>query len=364
MPAKNKKIKILFLCTGNSCRSQMAEGWARAILGNIVEPYSAGIETHGLNPNAVKVMAEAGVDISKHYSKHIDELKDVDFDYVITVCGHANENCPFFPRKTKVIHVGFEDPPKLAKFAKTEEEALNCYRKVRDQIRDFILKIPHTILSEHLDITEDMRKEIQKRYFDLLAGKWEDNPDRIALAKIICDKILQNLNISLQTKVLEYGCGTALISFLLAERCAEIVVADSSNGMLEEVRKKLVNTGINNIRPMHLDLEKDKVPDEKFNLIISAMVLHHIENIELIFQRFNQILCEKGNIVIVDLVEETGTFHSSLEVPHRGFNPEKLIEKLEANGFKSSKSDIIYTIKRNNIEYPIFLVIASKNKER
>lgn len=128
--------KILFLCTGNSCRSQMAEGWARALKGDVLEAYSAGIETHGLNPNAVKVMAEAGVDISGHRSKHVNELKDVAFDLVVTVCGHANENCPYFPGK--VIHAGFDDPPKLAREAKTEEEALDHYRRVRDEIRAFV----------------------------------------------------------------------------------------------------------------------------------------------------------------------------------------------------------------------------------
>lgn len=138
---KEKKMKVLFLCTGNSCRSQMAEAWCRHLKGNLIDAYSAGIETHGLNPNAVKVMAEAGIDISGHCSKHVDELKDIDFDYVVTVCGHANENCPIFPGKTKTIHVGFDDPPKLAKLAKTEEEALNCYRRVRDEIRCFIEKM-------------------------------------------------------------------------------------------------------------------------------------------------------------------------------------------------------------------------------
>ncbi len=136
------KIKILFLCTGNSCRSQMAEGWCRQLKADSIDAYSAGIETHGLNPNAVKVMAEAGVDISGHRSKHVDELKDVNFDYVITVCGHADENCPLFPGKAKVLHVGFDDPPELARSAKTEKEALDHYRRVRDQIRDFVAKLP------------------------------------------------------------------------------------------------------------------------------------------------------------------------------------------------------------------------------
>ncbi len=119
-----EKVKILFLCTGNSCRSQMAEGWARALRSDFVEPYSAGIETHGLNPDAVRVMAEAGVDISGQRSKPVSELRDVPFDYVVTVCGHAHENCPVFPGRAKVIHVGFDDPPRLAANARTEEERL------------------------------------------------------------------------------------------------------------------------------------------------------------------------------------------------------------------------------------------------
>ena len=141
------KLKILFLCTGNSCRSQMAEGWARHLKGDVLEPYSAGIETHGLNPRAVQVMAEAGVDISGHRSKHLDELKNITFDYVITVCDNARESCPVFPGKTKTIHAGFDDPPRLAKSATTEEEALAPYRRVRDEIRAFIEKMPE-ILTE------------------------------------------------------------------------------------------------------------------------------------------------------------------------------------------------------------------------
>ncbi len=136
------KLKILFLCTGNSCRSQMAEGWCRHLKGDAIEPYSAGIEARGLNPDAVKVMAEDGVDISKHHSKHLDEVKGIDFDYVITVCDNAHESCPVFIGKTKVVHVGFDDPPRLAKQAKTEEEALNIYRRVRDEIKSFIEKLP------------------------------------------------------------------------------------------------------------------------------------------------------------------------------------------------------------------------------
>ena len=145
-PPSKDKLRILFLCTGNSCRSQMAEGFARALKSDQIEPYSAGIETHGLNPSAVKVMAEAGVDISNHQSKYVDALKDIEFDYVVTVCDHASENCPIFPRKAKVVHVGFDDPPKLAKNAASPEEALGHYRRVRDQIRHFVERLPQSLL--------------------------------------------------------------------------------------------------------------------------------------------------------------------------------------------------------------------------
>jgi arsenate reductase len=123
----------------------MAEGWARHLKGDVIEPYSAGIETHGLNPNAVKVMAEAGVDISGHRSKHLDEVRDIPFDYVVTVCDNAHESCPLFPGKTKVIHVGFDDPPRLAKGARDEQEALSHYRRVRDEIRRFVESVPGSL---------------------------------------------------------------------------------------------------------------------------------------------------------------------------------------------------------------------------
>jgi len=141
-----EKLKILFLCTGNSCRSQMAEGWPHALKSDVLEPYSAGIETHGLNPNAVKVMAEAGVDISNQKSENINDLLDIDFDVVITVCGHAHESCPVFPATARIVHVGFDDPPKLAKElaekGASEEEQLEAYRRVRDEIKAFVEQLP------------------------------------------------------------------------------------------------------------------------------------------------------------------------------------------------------------------------------
>jgi arsenate reductase len=140
-----EKLKILFLCTGNSCRSQMAEGWARALKGGVIEPYSAGLVAHGQNPKAIQVMAEAGVDIRGQASKTLASLGDQAFDVVITVCGDADEKCPVFPGRTRKIHRGFDDPPKLAKDAKTEQEALDAYRKVRDEIKAYIQALPEAI---------------------------------------------------------------------------------------------------------------------------------------------------------------------------------------------------------------------------
>ena len=140
-----RKIKVLFLCTGNSCRSQMAEGWVRHLRSDRIEPYSAGIEKHGMNSYAIKVMSEAGVDISQQASKTVAELGPVQFDYVVTVCGHANEHCPVFPGRTKVVHVGFDDPPKLAKDMPDGEAKLAVYRRVRDEIRRFVETLPEAL---------------------------------------------------------------------------------------------------------------------------------------------------------------------------------------------------------------------------
>jgi len=137
-------MKILYLCTGNSCRSQMAEGWTRKLRPEY-EVFSAGVAKHGMNEYALKVMAEAGVDISDQYSKTTDELPNMSFDYVVTLCGHAAENCPFFPGAAKRLHRGFDDPPLLAKKASGEEEVLEAYRSVRDQIKAFVEKLPESL---------------------------------------------------------------------------------------------------------------------------------------------------------------------------------------------------------------------------
>ncbi len=140
-----EKIKVLFLCTGNSCRSQMAEGWANYLKRDRIEAWSAGTEPQQLDPRAVTVMAEAGVDISGHRPKHVREVMDIEFDYVVTVCDRARESCPLFPGQAKRVHVGFDDPPFLARKAHNEQEALAVYRRVRDQIRAFVESLPESL---------------------------------------------------------------------------------------------------------------------------------------------------------------------------------------------------------------------------
>ncbi|CAN5795502.1 arsenate reductase ArsC [soil metagenome] len=138
-------MRVLFLCTGNSCRSQMAEGWARALKGDRFEALSAGTNPHGLNPLAVRVMAEAGVDISRQRSKHLNEFAGGMPDVVVTVCDSAHEACPIMPGATRVVHRGFDDPPRLAAGAESEEEALGHYRRVRDEIRGLVETLPESI---------------------------------------------------------------------------------------------------------------------------------------------------------------------------------------------------------------------------
>ena len=138
MPGKLKP-KVLFLCTGNACRSQMAEGWARHLVGDRLEAFSAGTCPRGLDPRAVRVMAEEGVDISGQRSKHVDEVCHIPFDYVVTVCDRARDACPVFPGKVRLLHAGFEDP---AAAQGTEEEVLALFRRVRDEIRRFIERLP------------------------------------------------------------------------------------------------------------------------------------------------------------------------------------------------------------------------------
>ena len=141
----NTRYSVLFLCTGNSCRSQMAEGWARHLKSHAIDAYSAGTKRHGMNQVAVEVMMDAGVDISQHTSKMLDRLADIEFDLVVTVCDNASESCPVFPGAPRVVHHSFDDPPRLAQTASNDLEALDHYKRVCEEIRQFVSEMPDTL---------------------------------------------------------------------------------------------------------------------------------------------------------------------------------------------------------------------------
>ena len=171
---KTVKVRILFLCTGNSCRSQMAEGWARHLKSEEIEAYSAGVSPRGVDPRAVRAMAEVGIGISGQRSKSLDELRGITFDYVITLCDHAHQSCPAFPGRVKVVHVGFEDPPQLAKNARSEEEAMMHYRRIRDEIRAFVERLPQALMDKNKGDASDPQRQFEigiKGFLSQLPGE-------------------------------------------------------------------------------------------------------------------------------------------------------------------------------------------------
>jgi arsenate reductase len=146
------KKKVLFLCTGNSCRSQMAEGWAKSLHGQTIDAYSAGTSPHSVNPLAIMAMAEVGIDISGHESKQLNSLNHVQFDLVITVCDNAARSCSIAPKGVRVVHVPFQDPPQLAKDTESDKDALQHYRRVRDEIKHVISKLPSFFTTENMEV--------------------------------------------------------------------------------------------------------------------------------------------------------------------------------------------------------------------
>jgi arsenate reductase len=142
---------VLFLCTGNSCRSQIAEAWARHLKDQVIDASSAGTHPKGLDPLAIQVMAEVGIDLSTHQAKSLDVMQHLPFDYVVTVCSDAHETCPVFPGRARIVHRGFDDPPRLAAAADSPQEAISHYRRVRDEIKAFIEQLPEALLTKRGD---------------------------------------------------------------------------------------------------------------------------------------------------------------------------------------------------------------------
>lgn len=142
MSESGEKKKILFLCTGNACRSQMAEGWARHLKSDVIEAYSAGVWPAGVSSRAIRVMDEAGVDISSHKSQHVDEFTHIRFDYVVTLCDNAKEQCPLFAGDAKLVHHAFKDPVMMTG---TDDEIMDAFRQARDEIKAFVETLPESL---------------------------------------------------------------------------------------------------------------------------------------------------------------------------------------------------------------------------
>lgn len=202
--SETKRPRVLFLCTGNSCRSQMAEGWTRHLHGDRIDACSAGTDPHSLNPLAVLAMSEAGVDISTHTSKTVESCSPETLDLVVTLCGHAHENCPVLlsqnPR-TRVVHRGFDDPPKLATDAANDDEAMPHYRRVRDEIRSFIQTLPESLFAQEGRTIQEIPMSTIKVFDPPMCcstGVCGTDPD-IALARFAADlQWLQDQGIDVQ----------------------------------------------------------------------------------------------------------------------------------------------------------------------
>jgi arsenite methyltransferase len=337
-----QKLRVLFLCTGNSCRSQMAEGWARHLKGDLIEPYSAGIETHGLNPNAVKVMAEAGVDISAQRSKYVDEVRDIPFDYVVTVCDDAHELCPLFPGRTKIIHVGFDDPPRLARQAQNEQEVMNCYRKVRNKIRRFVESLPDSLktqnilslgesaMTENAESSESVRASVREGYTKIAKGCsggccGAANPAQLAQAIGYTQQDLEalpagaNLGLSCGNPtalaglkpgqvVLDLGSGAGFDAFVAAPKVGptgRVIGVDMTPEMAGKARSSVAaftrKTGLDNVEFRLGEIEHLPVADNSVDVVISNCVINLSPQKDQVWREIARVLKPGGRVAVSDL---------------------------------------------------------------
>lgn len=344
------KRRVLFLCTGNSCRSQMAEGWARALRSDSIEPYSAGTDPHGMNRLAVRAMNEVGVDISAHTSKTVDALSGVAFDVVVTVCDSANEACPYFPGPAKVVHVGFDDPPKLAKGAKTDEDAMPHYRRVRDEIRAFVETLPQSLTGDSAmtDRTccddsccppdaNAVRDQVREGYAKIAqsgccgpsgggcCGATAFSPDQLAQAigytsgelGAVPDSANMGLSCGNPTAlaslrpgevVLDLGAGGGFDCFVAGPKVGKtgrVIGVDMTPDMLTKARRNVASyreqTGLDNVEFRLGEIEALPVPDASVDVVISNCVLNLSPDKPRVWREIARVLKPGGRVAVSDL---------------------------------------------------------------
>jgi len=350
MAAADTKLRVLFLCTGNSCRSQMAEGWARALKSSEIEAYSAGTNPHGLNPLALRAMREAGVDISGHASKRAEDI-GVPFDVVVTVCDSAHESCPVFAG-ARVVHVGFDDPPRLAKGAANDDEAMPHYRRVRDEIRAFIERLPGAIAADASgDAIDDdaMRSKVREGYAEIArAGGWSAaqigatgasccapgggccgpatfTPDQLAQAigysqrelsfapeganmGLSCGNPTAIASLCAGETVLDLGAGGGFDCFIAGAKVGaqgRVIGVDMTPEMVSKARRNIEGyakqTKLSNVEFRLGEIENLPVADASVDVVISNCVLNLSPDKPRVWREIARVLKPGGRVAVSDL---------------------------------------------------------------
>ncbi|MFO0963699.1 MAG: arsenite methyltransferase [Phycisphaerales bacterium] len=356
--------RVLFLCTGNACRSQMAEGWARALCGGAIEPYSAGIDPHGVNPLAVRAMQEAGVDISGHSSKRVDVLTGIPFDFIVTVCDNAHEACPYLPLPAKIVHRSFEDPPRLAAGARSDDEAMPHYRRVRDEIRAFIQNLPQTLagatpMSNRTCCGDDcctpastakaapattpdttahaVRDQVREGYAKIAqtgccgpsgggcCGATAFTPEQLAQAigyssgdlaampeganmGLSCGNPTAIASLRAGEVVLDLGAGGGFDCFVAGPKVGatgRVIGVDMTADMLAKARRNIASyraqTGLDNVEFRLGEIESLPVADASVDVVISNCVLNLSPDKPRVWREIARVLRPDGRVAVSDL---------------------------------------------------------------